>query len=103
MCRSLNYIKDLKVMFCPSLIAHLIKMEISLSQEVMIEPVKFGILKLEILFILYKDIRMLFIVWLLMFLMEIRLLLVHLIRLLNYGAAKLESYYLPMPDMKVKL
>jgi WD40 repeat protein len=53
----------------------LIKMEIDLLQVVMIELVKYGKLKLGIYYIRFKDIKMLYILWRLMYHLGIKLLL----------------------------
>lgn len=50
-------------------------MEIDLLQVVMIELVKFGKLKLGIYYIRFKGIKMLYILWLLMYHLGIELLL----------------------------
>ena len=54
-------------MYFRSQTAASIKMETSLSLAAMIEPAKYGILALETSFILFKDIKMLYIAWPLMF------------------------------------
>jgi hypothetical protein len=81
----------------------LIKMAINSLQEVTIEHASSGILPLAISFIHLKDIKMQYIVWLLMCPLEIRSVLALLTIPLKYGAPSLARSLAPIPVIQVKL
>lgn len=77
-------------------------MEINLLLVAMIELVKFGIQRLVTFSILYKGIKMLSILWLLMFLSEIELPLALLIKLQNFGIQTQVIYCTLLLVIKIK-
>ena len=77
-------------------------MEINLSRAAMIEHASFGIPIQAISYILSKDIKMQFTVWVSMSLMEIEYARVPLIKRPKYGILSLENYYPLIQGIKEK-